>query len=276
MIFWDPSPIAFTVPGLDLSIAWYGILFASGFWIATRAGRRALQRKAILDGKDEQTADQDARRQMDQLVAWCMVGTVIGARLVHCLAYDPAYYLTHPISILYLREGGLASHGGIAGIVLALIILAWRQKSSPWVWFDLVGLVYAWPAVAIRLGNFVNQEILGIPTGSDWGVVFLHPVEQATLVPRHPAQLYEALSYAVLGMIAWIYWKRGAKLGTGQLAGLGLLGAFAARFALEWCKIEQAHWGPSGLTLGQWLSIPCMLAGWWMLRRHRTRRSLPT
>ncbi len=276
MFFWDPNPIAWTVPWLELPIAWYGVLFAGGLWGATQLGRRLLRQEALADGMERSAALRWSRQSMDQLAGWALIGCVLGARVVHCLAYDPGFYLTHPASILAIREGGLASHGGIAGIVLAILLLSMRRGVGPWVWFDLVGAVYAVPAVAIRLGNFINQEIMGVPTGGEWGVIFGHPVDRVSLVPRHPVQLYEALAYGCLGVVAYRFWKRGARLGTGQLAGLGLVGAFAIRFLLEWWKEEQAHWSPAGLTLGQWLSIPCILAGLWMLQRCRRQRNLAT
>lgn len=274
MVFWDPQPIAWTLPGVELPIAWYGVLFVAGFFGATVAGRRLLQEEGLREGLSLGAAAARSRIWMDQLTTWSMAGVLVGARLCHCLFYDPLYYLQSPLAILALREGGLASHGGILGLALALLWLARRERISTWIWWDLVGAVYAIPAVAIRLGNFMNQEIIGTPTGGEWGVIFGHPADGSTLVPRHPVQLYEALAYALLGVFAWRTWRRGARLGSGQLAGLGLLSAFGVRFLLEWLKEEQAQWSPAGLTLGQWLSIPCIVIGWWMLTRRPTPRTL--
>lgn len=259
--FWNPSPIAFTIPVIDLPIAWYGILFASGLWGAMRLGKLCVGRWGHLFGVA------DAGKLIDRIGSWAAAGVVIGARLTHCLCYDPGYYLSHPLAILNIREGGLASHGGVIGLALALFLAARRYKITWGSMSDLAALSFAPAAVAIRLGNFINQEVLGTPTHGKWGVVFMAPRGMESVVPRHPAQLYEALVYAIMGLLMWLLIRyKEDKVGSGWFAGLSLVMVFSARFAIEFIKEEQAAWLGTALTMGQWLSLPLILAGGMLMR----------
>ncbi len=160
---WDPDPVAFVLG--DFVIGWYGILFALGFLFAQRLVI-FMYRKEGKPGRD-----------LDALLIYLIIGTVVGARLGHCLFYDPQIYLRNPLSILKIWEGGLASHGAAAGLLIACAIFARRKKDQPFLWLvDRITIVAALVGSLVRIGNFINSEIIGTPTGLSAGVVFLSPV----------------------------------------------------------------------------------------------------
>jgi phosphatidylglycerol---prolipoprotein diacylglyceryl transferase len=163
---WNPNPVAFTVG--DVGISWYGILWALGFLIAQRL-------VIFMYGKEKKPG-----RDHDALLVYLIVGTVVGARIAHCLFYDPGYYLRNPVSVLKVWEGGLASHGAAAGILTALFIFSRRKKDQPFFWLaDRIAIVAAIVGGLVRVGNFVNSEIIGTRTQSSYGVVFVAPVRDA-------------------------------------------------------------------------------------------------
>jgi len=258
---WNPSPIAFVIPIIDLPIAWYGVCFAAGLWISMRLARRFV---GCCDGRFSYL---DAGKLVERLGSWAAAGVIVGARLAHCICYDPAYYFAHPMAMLNLREGGLASHGGVIGLAIALMWAARRYKISWGSMSDLAALSFAPAAVAIRIGNFINQEVLGVPTGGDWGILFMSPRGMESVVPRHPAQLYEAFIYAIIGLLMWLLLSyKDKKAGSGWFAGLSLALVFSARFAVEFIKEEQAAWLGTALNMGQWLSLPLIFAGVILMR----------
>lgn len=244
-MIWDPAPEIFSIG--QFSIRWYGLLFALGFWGGYQLLWR-LQTRAIAD----------------RLITWLLVGALLGSRLVHVFFYDWDFYSNHLGDIIKVWEGGLASHGGVAGAVLAVALFAWRYKQRFFALLDTVAIAALIPAGAIRIGNFFNQEVLGIPTDLPWAITFGHPVDGMAAVPRHPVQLYEALFYWSFGLILILAYRRlSHRVGTGAIAGLVLLVVFAFRLLIEGVKVEQSHWmsGDTNLLMGQWLSIPCLLAG---------------
>lgn len=195
-----------------------------------------------------------------------MVGTIAGARLGHCLFYDPAYYLTHPLKILMVWEGGLASHGGAIGILAALLLYSRKRPEQPYLWLlDRMVIAIALAGLFIRLGNFFNSEILGIPTDVPWAIIF----DRIDSSPRHPAQLYEAVAYGSIFVGLYrLHHKLGAKTPTGLLFGLFLTSVFGFRFFIEFVKERQAAYGLDlPLSVGQLLSIPLFIAGIILLTR---------
>lgn len=199
-----------------------------------------------------------------------IVGAVIGARLFDVLFYqDISRIIKDPISIFRIWEGGLASHGGVIGVLLALYMVAVRLNEkrvglSLLRFLDLASMPAAFAAAMIRLGNFINQEILGIQTAVPWAVIFGHPADHSAKVPRHPVQLYEMIAYLVLFFFLLLRWKKYFRLQKeGKVFALLLMYVFFMRFVLEFFKVEQSDYlvSASLLTMGQILSIPFILAG---------------
>ncbi|MBF5059953.1 prolipoprotein diacylglyceryl transferase [Candidatus Neptunochlamydia vexilliferae] len=262
--FWDVDPIAFTIPLINRPIAWYGILFAIGFFLGFYL-LVSLVRKA--QGWDKK----EAVRFSEKLTVYVIIGTVVGARLGHILFYENLReYLLHPLDILKTWEGGLASHGGVVGIFIALTVFYFRQrKVSILRTVDLIVVPALLVGTLIRLGNFVNQEVLGTVTTVPWAVVFGHPIDGSLPTPRHPAQLYEALFYFAMFLTFWKLFPRMIAQ-TGRLAGLFFVAVFAFRFGVEFLKEEQSHLlGEHLFTMGQWLSIPLVFLGIILLWKER-------
>ena len=263
VIYWDPRPEIFILPFFNWPILWYGVIFALGFAVGFPIFVSILTR---FLGKDQK---KKATSITDRLTVYMIFGTVIGARLGHFLFYEhPKNYLNDPFEIFRIWEGGLASHGAAIGIVIALILFSYRIRSVEpkldWIrLLDFVCVPTAFAAFCIRIGNFMNQEILGTPTNLPWGVVFGHPADRSFPVPRHPVQIYEALFYLAVFFFLWkLTFKRHFLITRGKLIGLFLILVFGFRFVIEFFKTEQSHLiSSSALTMGQILSIPAVLAG---------------
>lgn len=210
-------------------------------------------------------AKEKAESVVDQLTWFIVAGTIIGARLGHVFFYDWERYQASPWLILNTREGGLASHGGAIGVLLGLAIyyfLFFRKKicRSFLMLLDLIVIPTAVVAVFIRLGNFFNQEIIGIPTDLPWGVIFGAVPDG---LPRHPAQLYEAFAYFLTFIALFSLWKWSSfSQKPGRCVGLFFVLVFGSRFFIEFVKEEQASvFNQHLLQAGQWLSLPFILAG---------------
>ncbi len=243
---WNVDPVLFRIG--PFALRWYSVLFLAGFLIGLRVMRGIYRR----EGKDE--------RDLETLLLVTLAGTLIGARLGHCLFYDPAYYLAHPWEIPMVWRGGLASHGGLLGILAALAWYVRRREDRSYLWLlDRVAIPTALAGALIRLGNLFNSEIAGRPADVPWAVV----LERIDSVARHPVQLYEAAAYlAVFVALLALYRRLGAGAPRGLLLGTFLVLVFSARFALEPFKSHQAAFGADWpLSVGQLLSIPAVLAG---------------
>lgn len=205
----------------------------------------------------------------DRLTLYMVMATIIGARLGHFFFYEkPSTYLRDPWEFFRIREGGLASHGGLIAIILVLVIFSYRirEKVKGLTWIRLLDFVCvptAFVGCCIRIGNFFNQEILGLPTHLPWAVVFGHPIDQSLPIPRHPVQLYEAFFYLTVFAFLWVLSYRPYFLLTkGKLVGLFLMLVFGFRFLVEFLKEEQSFLITSfPLTMGQILSIPVIVLG---------------
>ena len=200
-IYWDPKPEAFTLPFLNLPILWYGVLFALGFALSFPIFISIVTRFFHAFHHSEAPKwKKMAISVADRLTFYIVLATIVGARLGHFLFYEsPSRYLKHPMEILQIREGGLASHGAVIAIILALILFARKAKIEGLNWvklLDLIAIPTAFVGCCIRIGNFINQEILGKESHLPWAVFFGHPADwNAAMVPRHPVQIYEALFY---------------------------------------------------------------------------------
>lgn len=239
------NPIAFSIG--PLSIRWYGLLFSFGFIL----GYIIMQ----IFFKQKKYKSED----LDRLLVYVFVGTVLGARLAHCLIYEPDFYFAHPMEIIKIWEGGLASHGGTLGVIVAVLLFMRKTSYKLLDLADMLCVPTALVCSMIRVGNFFNSEILGTATNSDWGVIF---VRLGETFPRHPAQLYEALAYFVIFLILMAIYVFVKKRPQGLIFGLLFTLAFTARMLIEPFKVEQADYSTDSiLNVGQLLSIPFILFG---------------
>ncbi len=249
-ITWNVSPEIFSIG--SLSVRWYGLLFALSFFFGYLILLRIFKKEGIPS------------KVLDQLTTYMIVGTLVGARLGHCLFYEPGYYLSHPWKIMMIWEGGLASHGAAIGIILTLVIFG-RIKKLPFFWvIDRIVIVVALSGLLIRLGNLMNSEIYGIPTTLPWGFKFIRSsIPAEGTVPRHPTQLYEGISYLFIFLyLLWYYYRKNGKPEPGYLFGMFLVLIFGVRFLIEFLKEPQVGFERSMvLNLGQVLSIPFVVGG---------------
>jgi prolipoprotein diacylglyceryl transferase len=246
----DPELIGFW----KISIRYYGVLFAASFFFGYIIMQKMFKKEGLTT------------ELLDNLTVYMAVATVIGARLGHCLFYQPEYYLRNPWEILFIWHGGLASHGAAIGILIALYMFA-RKNKKPYLWIlDRIVIVVALAGFFIRMGNLMNSEIYGIETSLPWGFIF---VRDGQLVPKHPTQIYEALSYLIIFIVLyWVYNKNQSKPRQGFIFGVFLIALFSVRFFIEFIKEVQVDFESSmTLNMGQWLSIPFVLAGIYLLYR---------
>lgn len=255
MIYWDVSPEIFSVG--FLSVRWYGLLFATSFILG-------FQIMTWIYRKEKKSVD-----DLNDLIWYMILGTVIGARLGHCLFYNPGYYLSNPLEILQIWKGGLASHGAAIGILYALYLYSKKKKDQPYLWvFDRIVITVALGGFFIRTGNLFNSEIIGVPTDLPWGFIFARIDD----IPRHPAQLYEALAYLLIFVVLiTVYYKKEGRFRDGYLFGIFLVLVFAFRFIIEFVKENQVSF-EEGLILnmGQILSVPLIALGIYLIvRAHK-------
>ncbi len=281
-ITWNADPVLFSLGSLQ--VRWYGLFWALGFLFGYLIMRKIYRREKMTDDS------------LDKLLIYMLVFTVVGARLGHCLFYEPDYYLSRPIEILKIWEGGLASHGGAIGILIGLFIYA-RKEKKPYIWIlDRIVIAVCLVGALIRCGNVMNHEIYGTPTSLPWGFVFMRGQEQfcgtfdnytpctswgdccppSEWLPCHPTGLYEAFFCLVaMGILLWMYYKR--DLGNrqpGVMFSVFLIIIFGSRIAIEFLKNVQVDFENDMLfDMGQWLSVPFVIAGiviWiWSARKRR-------
>lgn len=207
-----------------------------------------------------------SEHDLNDLVWYMILGTVLGARLGHCLFYNPDYYLSHPLEILQIWKGGLASHGAGIGIITALVLYTRKKKEISFLWvIDRIVITVALSGVFIRLGNLFNSEIIGKPTNGNWGFVFV----SVDNIPRHPAQLYEAIAYLLIFIfLLSFYFRVKGRFKNGLLFGLFLITVFGFRFFVEFLKENQSIFEQNlFLNMGQLLSIPFVILGIYFLFR---------
>jgi phosphatidylglycerol:prolipoprotein diacylglycerol transferase len=241
-----------------IHVRWYGALFALSFVLAFQMIKRMYQ----ADGYPEE--------RVDSLLWYMMIAVVAGARLGHCLFYQPEIYLADPIRIFKVWEGGLASHGAALGIVVGVWAYTRKYKEyTPLEVLDRVAIGVALSGFFIRLGNFFNSEIIGKPSNLPWAVTFAH-IDQ---IPRHPAQLYESISYLIIFTFLFrLYWKTKLRFQRGYLFGLALALIFGARFFLEFFKENQEPFeGSLPINMGQILSIPLVAVGIYLMVTSKKR-----
>ncbi len=285
-IDWQPNVDAFALGSMH--VRWYSLLWCVGLLLAYTIVQRLYKQQKIEEKK------------FDPLFFYCFIGVLIGARLGHCIFYEPQYYLTSgkgfiemllPIHIaqngrwMFTGYEGLASHGGTIGLFLALMLYWKRMKLKAWVVLDNIAIATPFTACCIRLGNLMNSEIIGNPTDVAWAFIF-HTKESLVdgiSVPRHPAQLYEAIAYLAIGIAGFaLYWRwrsqqnssqtSAIRVGSGFYFGLCLAAIFTFRFFVEFVKKEQVSFEQGmALDMGQLLSIPMIIVGVWCIIKARKK-----
>ncbi len=246
-INWNVDPEIFSLG--PIHVRYYGLLFAMGFML----GYYIIERMFKSEGIQQEW--------LDKLFMYVVIATIVGARLGHVIFYGWDYYSQHPGDIIKIWEGGLASHGGAIGILVALYYYSKKVTKRSMIWtLDRLVVPVALAAVFIRLGNLMNSEIYGHATDLPWGFVFERRGEE---VAKHPTQLYEAICYLITFVtVFFTYWKTKAKEKQGLIFGIFLIGIFASRFFIEYVKEVQEAWEMDmTLKMGQWLSVPFVAAG---------------
>jgi len=241
---WSVDPILFSFG--SVRVFWYGLLFAAAILVG-------LQIMKWIYAREGKSVD-----LVDSGFIYAIIGIVVGARLGHCLFYDPAFYLANPMKIFAVWEGGLASHGGGLGVIIALYFYI-KKYNLNFLWLlDRIAIPTALFGFFVRMGNLMNSEILGAKTDLPWAIVF----SRVDMLPRHPAQLYEALANLSIFIILFFVYKKSKELQPGLLFGLFLTLLFSARFLIEFVKERQASYSSDFvLNTGQALSIPFLLIG---------------
>lgn len=254
---WNVDPVIFWITD-SFPLKYYGALFACGILLGFYIVRNIYKKENLsLDN-------------LDTLLIYVIVGTVLGARLGHCFFYEPEYFLKHPIEILlpiqkikgvyqFVGYQGLASHGGSIGVITAMILYCRKYKVQFLGLLDKMAVAVPVTGTFIRMGNFMNSEIYGKPTNGNWGVVF----ERDDLIPRHPTQLYEAFAYLLIfGILFYMYKSEKIRNAQGLIFGTFLTLLFTARFIIEFFKENQEAFENNMLiNMGQILSIPFILIG---------------
>ena len=246
VIPWDVNPEIFRIG--PIAVRWYGLLFASSFLFGYIIMNRIFKNENLWEAV------------LDRLTIYMAIGVILGARLGHCLFYEPDYYFRHPLEILMIWRGGLASHGAAIGILTAIWFFS-RKEKKDYLWvLDRIAIVVALSGFLIRMGNLMNSEIYGVETTVPWGFVFLRNHEVA---PKHPTQIYEGLAYlAIFILLFSLYWSKKGEHIQGTLISLLCIFVFTARFFIEFLKEDQvAFEATMKLNMGQWLSIPFVLLG---------------
>jgi prolipoprotein diacylglyceryl transferase len=264
-VTWRVDPAIFSIGSWEFR--WYAMMFLIGFAIGYKIVERMFKRENLN------------LKWLDPLLYYTVFGTVIGARLGHCLFYNPSYYLSNPVEILKVWEGGLASHGGVLGIIFAIYFYSKKiSHRSMMFTFDKLVTPTGLVAALIRIGNLMNSEIFGRPTDLPWGFRFVKSTDYRKYVPNfdmgcHPTQIYEAICYLLtFALCMWLYFKKDAWKKEGFIFGIFLICIFTSRFFIEFLKYVQENWEKNlvdacGLNMGQLLSIPFVLAGFYFMMK---------
>ncbi len=287
--FPDLSPELFSISlfGMELALRWYALAYIAGILIAWRMGVMALRRPALWPN----TTPPMKPEQLEDLITWIILGVILGGRLGFVLFYQPAYYLSNPMEILKVWQGGMAFHGGLLGVVIASYLYARRHQVPVLSLADLIAQTVPPGLLLGRLANFINAELWGRPSELPWAVIFPGAAAQncpgvvAGMCARHPSQLYEAaLEGLFLGaLLLWLAYRRGAFHKPGLIMGVFLAGYGASRFIVEFFRQPDAQFispdnplglawqmGGYGLTMGQLLSLPMIALGLWFALRARS------
>ena len=285
--FPDISPELFSISlgGFELALRWYALAYIVGIILAFQISLMALRRVHLW--RNDTAPMDDA--QLEDLLFWVTIGIILGGRMGYVLFYQPGSYLSDPLAIIRVWEGGMAFHGGVIGVVLAGWLFCRRHGLAKLSTSDIVVLGAPVGLLLGRLANFVNAELWGRPTDLPWGVAFPGAYAQdcgqlAGLCARHPSQLYEAFleGALLLTVMLWLAFRKGALKFPGRITGVFFAGYGLARFLVEFVRQPDAqfvtegnplglvlHVNGIGLTMGQLLSLPMILFGLWMITKSR-------
>ena len=262
------SPVLFSIGPFDLR--WYSLAYVAGIIIGYLYLLKLLKQPGAPLG----------RRHAEDLGFWAAVGIMLGGRVGYVLFYHPAYYFSDPLEIFKLWDGGMSFHGGVIGTSLGIIYFSMKEKLNWLRVHDYVACCVPFGLLFGRLANFVNQELWGAATTVPWAIRFVEPTPYGAMLgpPRHPTQLYEALLEGVVlfAILAWLFWKTDARYQPGKLVGAFILFYGLFRFAIEFVRepdlqlVEFAQ--ATGLHMGQWLSLPMILGGLWLMLTAKRRR----
>ena len=253
-LIWNVDPAIFILGPIE--VRWYGVFFALGFLLGFQIMAQFYRR------------EQRGLENLSELCLYLMLGTIIGARLGHVFFYQPDYFLSHPWEIPMIWHGGLASHGGFAGVMFSLYLYLKKHRDMSFIELaDRLAIPCLLAAALIRVGNFFNSEILGTPSNLPWAIVFARVDD----IPRHPAMLYEASAYFLVFCALYVaYWKTTIIQFPGRVFGTTLATCFFARFMIEFVKENQVPFESRlPLNMGQLLSIPFILLGVYLIYASR-------
>ncbi len=281
-----PEIFAFELFGFNVALRWYALAYIAGLVLGWRYILLLVARPRLWHSVPL------SKKQVEDLLTWMVLGVIIGGRLGFVIFYNPAPYLADPLSILKVWEGGMAFHGGFAGVAAGVALFGWKHKLPILSIGDAVAVVAPLGLFFGRLANFIKPELWGRPTDAAWGVSFPDPRAQ-TCPPewlgeclRHPSQLYEAgLEGLVLGLVmSWLVWRKGWLKAPGRLIGVFLFGYGASRWVVEYFRQPDAQFtsvdnpigyiftfANTGVTMGQLLSLPMILVGLWMILRIKAK-----
>ncbi|MGQ0675902.1 MAG: prolipoprotein diacylglyceryl transferase [Rhodospirillales bacterium] len=252
------DPVALAIG--PVAVRWYALAYIAGILLGWRYAMVLCRREPNLVSP----------KQMDDFILWLTLGIVLGGRLGYVLFYNPLYYLEHPAQAFALWQGGMSFHGGLLGVLLAMFLFARKEKLAYFALADVVAVCVPFGLFFGRLANFVNGELWGRATDVPWAFVF----PGGGPSPRHPSQLYEAsLEGVVLFAVLWWLLRSGARAQTGLISGAFLLVYGASRFAVEFVREPDAQLGylALGLTMGQYLCLPMLAYGAYLIARARKR-----
>ena len=255
----DPVAISFG----SFGIRWYGLMYLLGFVAGMLLGRMRAKRDPWRGWN---------AREVDDVLFYVVIGIILGGRLGYVLFYKPDHYLSHPLEIFAIWQGGMSFHGGLLGVLAAMVLFA-RRTGRPWLAvMDFVAPLVPPGIAAGRFGNFINAELWGRPTDVPWAMIF----PNVDRMPRHPSQLYEfALEGVVLFCVLWWFSRRPRPVGA--ISALFLIGYGIARFCVEYTREPDSFLGvlALGFTMGQWLTLPMIAVGIWLLWWSRRARPRP-
>lgn len=276
-VVWNVDPVIFEIG--SRGIRWYGVLLATGFFMGYLIVSHIMRKEGYK------------QELLDKLAIYVVIGVVVGLRLGHCLFYDPIYYLAHPLEILKVWEGGLASHGGAVGILLAVWLFSKKYKINYLSLLDRIVVIVPLAGGLVRIGNLMNSEIVGIKTNVPWAFKFIRYKEDfipalkaagsncdasdisclANYWPaRHPTQLYEAIFYLIMFVVFFIIFRKYiSRWKEGTFLGWFIMVLFVFRYLIEFTKTEQVEFDgwTDAIRMGQLLSIPFIILGLYFLVR---------